>query len=186
MVDQTMPAAVIRFDGLSAQGANEVSFEPDADARTAIAAALEISALKKCRLVGTLRPDGARDWVFEGMLGATVVQPCVVTLEPVTTRIDDPVTRRFVADWEEPEGVEVEMPEDDTSEPLEADVDLARIAIEALSLSLPAFPRRDGAALDETNFAAPGVVPMTDEDARPFAGLASLQDQLKKDDDPQG
>jgi hypothetical protein len=53
-----------------------------------------------------------------GRLGATVVQPCVATLAPVTTRIETGVTRRYLADWQEPEGEEAEMPEDDTTEAL--------------------------------------------------------------------
>jgi uncharacterized metal-binding protein YceD (DUF177 family) len=52
------------------------------------------------------------------------------------------------------------------------------VLTEALSLALPDFPRADGAELGSQVYAADGVAPMTDEDAKPFAGLASLKAKL--------
>ncbi len=52
---------------------------------------------------------------------------------------------------------------------------------EALTLALPLYPRADGADLGEPVFTEPGKRPLTDEDARPFAGLKDLRDRLKKD-----
>lgn len=156
------------------------SFEivPDAATRAALAEDLGLLALRKLRFTGQVLPEGARDWRLEAMLGATVVQPCVVTAEPVTTRIDDPVTRRYLAEMPEPEGDDVEMPEDDSAEPLPDVLDLSAVLAEALALALPLYPRAQGAALEQTVFAAPGVAPLTDEDARPLAGLAALRDRL--------
>lgn len=166
----------------------ETAFElvPDADGRAAVAGALGLDAVKKLRFAGRLVPEGARDWRLEASLGATVVQPCVVTLEPVTTRIDTPVTRLFVADpgLPDPEpGSETEMPEDDSREPLGAVIDLARVMEESLALAVPDYPRAEGVELAEAQFAAPGVAPMTDDDARPFAALKGLRDRLDADKD---
>ena len=127
----------------------------------------------------TLTARGKTDWQLKAQLGATVVQDCVVTLDPVTTRIEEPISRRWVRDLPELEaGDETEMPDDETLEQLGAEIDLGEVMIESLALALPLFPRADGAALDQANFAAPGVAPMRDEDARPFAGLSALRDQL--------
>jgi uncharacterized metal-binding protein YceD (DUF177 family) len=111
-----------------------------------------------------------------------VVQPCVVTAEPVTTRLDETVERRYLADLEEPTGEEAEMPEDDTLEPVPVVLDLSAVLAEALALALPIYPRAPGAALDEAVFAAPGIAPMTDQDAKPLAALAALRDRLSDDD----
>jgi uncharacterized metal-binding protein YceD (DUF177 family) len=159
----------------------ERSFEitPDAEARARLARGLDIMSVRKLRLAGRLVPEGARDWRLEAMLGATVVQPCVLTAEPVTTRIDETVLRRYLADMKDPEGDEVEMPEDDSAEPLPATLDLWAILTEALALALPLYPRAEGAALDNAVFAPPGTEPLTDEQAKPLAGLASLRDKLK-------
>ena len=74
------------------------------------------------------------------------------------------------------------MPDDDTIEPLPDVIDLGAVLAEALALNLPLYPRADGAHLDQAVFTEPGKLPMTDEDARPFAGLAGLRDQLKSED----
>ncbi|EEX10537.1 conserved hypothetical protein [Ruegeria lacuscaerulensis ITI-1157] len=120
--------------------------------------------------------------MLEGHLGATVIQPCVVTLEPVTTRIETPVRRMYLSDWTEPDEPEFEMPEDDETEPLGSEIDPGIVMHEALALALPQYPRKDGAHLDDANFTEPGKQAMTDEDAKPFAGLAGLRDALKKDE----
>lgn len=150
---------------------------PDAAGRAAVAAALGLIALPAFRLQGLLRPAG-KDVVMEAALTATAVQPCSVTLDPVTTRIDEPVTRRYVADWVEPEGDEVEVPEDVTVDPLPQAIDLSEVAVEALALALPLYPRAPGADLGEAVFAPPGVAPLRGADLRPFAGLAALKDRL--------
>ena len=49
---------------------------------------------------------------------------------------------------------------------------------EALSLAIPLYPRAEDATLGEAVFTEPGKQAMTDEDAKPFAGLASLRESL--------
>jgi len=111
-----------------------------------------------------------------------VVQDCVVTLDPVTTRIDQKVRRQYMASYEEPEDAEAEMTEDETIEPLGSSIDPYEVMIEALTLAIPAYPRKEGQELGEAVFAEPGVKPMRDEDTRPFAALSALKEQLKGDD----
>ena len=110
--------------------------------------------------------------------GATVVQDCVVTLAPVTTRIDERVQRRYMTDPPEPDTGEAEMPEDDVEELPQA-LDLGEVMLEALALALPAYPRAAGVELGETVVTRPGAEALTEERAKPFAGL---RDVLKPKD----
>jgi uncharacterized metal-binding protein YceD (DUF177 family) len=151
---------------------------PDVDARAALATELELIGLRKLRFSGQIRAVGKADWRIDATLGATVVQPCVVTLEPVTTRIDERVTRLFLADYVVPEGAEVEMDEDDTIEPLPALIDLDAVMAEALALHLPAYPRTEGVDPVSLDYTEPGKTALGDEDVKPFAGLAALRDKL--------
>jgi len=164
---------IVRLDdGARAPAAFEL--DPGPDARAALAERLGIPAVRKLRFSGRLVPEARRDWRLEADLGATVVQSCVVTLAPVSTRIDEPVERRYLAEIPElPASDELEMP-DDSVEPLPAALDLGAVMAEALALALPPWPRARGAELADGTFAGPGTRPMTDEDARPFAGLAGL------------
>jgi uncharacterized metal-binding protein YceD (DUF177 family) len=142
---------------------------------------LSLLGLKKTRLSGDLRPSGADGWTLQARLGATVVQPCTVTLDPVTTRIETVVTRNYVPEIEAPEDVEVEMPEDDTLEPMPTSIDLASLFLEELALNLPQFPRAPGAELGAAVFTEPGKTAMTDDDARPFASLVEFRKSLEGD-----
>ena len=157
-----------------------VNFElvPDAKALGELASALDLRGLRKLRFKGTLVPSGAKDLTLDATLGATVVQSCVVTGDPVTTRIEERVLRSFVWGMEMPTEDEVEMPEDDTAEPMPPEIDLEAIMAEALSLALPPWPRADGVDPVNLTVSQPGVAPMTDEDVKPFAGLRALKDKM--------
>ncbi len=159
-----------------------VTFAPDQAARTTIALALNLLDLPVFRMAGTVTPEGRHDLRLEARLMARVVQPCSVTLVPVTTQIDEPVLRRYLSDFSQPEGDEVELSEDDSPEPLTDSIDIAAVAIEALALALPLYPRAPGADLSEAVFGPPGAAPLKDADLRPFAGLAALVAQ--RDDKP--
>jgi len=155
--------------------------EPDAAERGALARKLDLLDLKKLRFVGTVSPIGREDWELTGRLGATVVQTCVATLDPVTTRIDTDVERRFVADYEDPAEDEAEMPEDEAAEPLGTTIDPAQVMAEALALALPLYPRKPDVERVVVDVTEPGKRPMTDEDVKPFAGLAGLRDRLNRE-----
>ncbi len=172
----------LRVAALSTRHANRFHLRPDTEGRAAIAADLDLVALRKLDFRGTLQAEGRRDWRLEGQLGATVVQTCVITAEPVTTRIDMPVMRLF---RDEPapgpaaqEGGEAEMPEDDRIEPLGTEIDPGAVMIEALALALPDYPRKPGAALGEDGAlvaSPPGAAPIDEASAHPFAALAALR-----------
>jgi uncharacterized metal-binding protein YceD (DUF177 family) len=174
----------LRVADLAADRAAPFALHPSPEARAALAEALGLPAIRKLRFEGTLAPVGARDWALKGMLGATVVQDCVATLAPVTTRIDEPVTRLYLADAAPlPGGEEVEMLEDDSQEPLPEIIDLALVMEEALALALPAYPRADGAEIGTATAAPKGATPLDEAEVKPFAGLAALRDKLA---DPDG
>lgn len=168
----------LRVSELSQNAPTAFLCRPDATHLKEIAEDLDLSSLRKLSFSGEIAAQGKADWRLTGKLGATVVQPCAVTLEPVTTRIDVPVQRLYQKDYVDIDAPEAEMPEDDTVEPLTAWIDPGAVMLEALALHVPEYPRADGAELGELVVTEPGVAPMRDEDARPFAGLAALKDQL--------
>lgn len=186
--NQTAPATPfshpLRVAALAARKPTRFQLDPDAETRAAIAADLGLLDLPKLRFKGELVPSGSRDFLLNGWLAAEVIQPCSITLAPVPATIAEEVKRRFVANWVEPEGEEVEMPEDDSAEPLPEVIDLGIVATEALALALPLYPRAAGVELGEASFAPPGAEPIAPETLNPFASLASLaslKDKLKGD-----
>jgi len=177
--------SALRVADLPQNRVTQFDLRPNAAQLQAIAAELDLLNLRKLMFRGTIRAVGKRDWQLEGTLGATVIQPCAVTLEPVTTRIDEVVRRRYLADAAAlfPEGEEIEMPEDDSAEPLGPVIDPYAVMTEALALALPLWPRAEGAAIGSVTVTEPGQTPLTSEAMKPFAGLAGLRDQLAKPSD---
>ncbi len=158
----------LRVAHLNPRSPTTFSIRPDAAARAAIAQELDITALSALRFDGSLRPEGGDGWRLTGTLDARVVQPCVVTLQPVVTDLSEQVVRVYSPHLTTPEGEEVEMP-DETLEPLGQFIDLEAAMIEELALALPEYPRAQGADLPETP--AEDTAPDT---RRPFEGLDKL------------
>ena len=159
------------------RGASEFSFDisPTAQEAKALARLLDAQAVRKMRFAGKLLHLDKGGWQLDGQLGATVVQTCVVTLDPVTTRIDLPVHRTWLPQAEPmPHDLVLTADDDDEIEPLGERIDLGLVAIEALALALPVYPRAPGAAVPD-----PGE-DFIDEDPpeKPFAALSALRDKL--------
>ena len=171
---------------LPARKATRFDLTPDADTRAALAAHAGLLALPFLRFRGEVQPKGRSDLRLTATLDAVVVQPCSVTLAPVTTRLTETVERRYLADFADSTGDEVELDGNDTDEPLPEVIDPGQVATEALILALPLYPRAHGAALGEAVFAPPGAEPLVDADLRPFAGLAALRATLAPKPEDEG
>ena len=169
-------ARVIEVRTLSAVDGFDFDIAPTPGETPAIARLLGAEAVRKLRFSGRLSPLDEGGWGLDGMLGATVVQTCVVTLEPVTTRVDQAIRRRFLpgpGSGLRAAELVVDPDEDDEIEPLGERIDLGLVAIEALALALPAYPRKDGAVLAT----APADTAGEDE-PKPFAALAALRGKM--------
>lgn len=62
-------------------------------------------------------------------------------------------------------------------------IDPAAVALETFTLALDPYPRAAGVDFAGANFGPPGSAPLTDEAARPFAGLESLRGRLAGDEE---
>lgn len=173
-----LPRMPFRVAALPTRKPTRFAFRPNAPERKAMADALGLIDLPGFSFVGQLQPDGRHDFRLTAEMTADVVQPCVITLAPVPAHLKDESSRHYLADYTDPEEVEAEIPEDDT-EPLPEEIDIVQVALEALTLALPPFPRAAGAELGEAVFGPPGQEPLRQADLNPFAGLASLAQKLK-------
>lgn len=177
------PSFLFRTGALSHRKPTRFRMIPDAAKRAEIAKDLDLQAIGSLIMEGEILPHGREDFRLEAKLKGDVVQSCVVTLAPVPAQIDDRISRHYQADFALPDADEVEISDNDGSEPLPEVLDLWEVLGEALALALPLYPRAPGAELGEAVFAAPGTAPLRDADLRPFAALAAL---ARKDDTPPG
>jgi uncharacterized metal-binding protein YceD (DUF177 family) len=178
MADPLPVSMPLRTATLGGRKPTRFDFRPDSAKREALALVLGISAISALRFKGEVRALGRSDLMLEAQLEATVVQPCVISLAPVTTKIGEHVLRRYLRDFALPEEDEAEIPEDDSSEPLPDSIDPGAVMTEALALALPDYPRAPGAVHGDMAVAPPGAVPLPDAGLKPFAGLADLAKRL--------
>ena len=150
-----------------------VELEPDEATRQAVASVADVVALPSLKATFDLTRHGAEGLRVEGRVLATVVQNCVVTLEPIESKIDEAVHVVFQPEPGEQPGP---PPDDeihalDTKDPPETlvggAVDLGSLATEFLILGIDPYPRKDDAVFD-----AP---PAGDPASHPFAALAALK-----------
>ncbi|WP_317054502.1 YceD family protein [Roseovarius rhodophyticola] len=183
MTEQTDLSAPLRVADLKPNRDIPFVGVPEPDVLARLATELGLISLRKLRFEGVVRPEGKTDWKVDAHLGATVTQPCIVTLDPVTTRIEEDASWHLMKNWQaqETEGEEIEMPQDDTRAPLSDEIDLMALMQEVLALALPPYPRSTNAQAEDTRVAPPGVAPLTDEEIKPFAGLSELKKRMEGD-----
>ena len=166
--------AIVRIDRLPAAG-RELDVALDADTRQALADELRLSAVElfEARLTVVPLRGGIR---AQGRLTARVVQPSVVTFEPVTQDIDEPIDRVFLP---EPTGhakptpgseVFIDLEDDDFPDHIDGpEVDLSALLVETLALAIDPYPRLPGESLDALGLGSDNGA------GGPFADLAKLK-----------
>ncbi|MCY4151907.1 MAG: DUF177 domain-containing protein [Aestuariivita sp.] len=149
-----------------------------------LADSLGLNSLSRLKFKGAIRSSGTNDWLLEAKLSARVEQPCVASLEPVTTNVAVGVRRLWLENYHYPIDGSAENWDDDSVEPLPETIDLFDILAHELGLAIPAYPRRNDVELIEMTFSDlgsdSGAVSKIDTTRRPFAELASLRDALQQ------
>lgn len=166
--------ASIRLDSMPVAG-RDLEVSPAAEERAAVAAQLGLSSVDRLavRLHAVKFRGGIR---VTGRLTAQVTQPSVVTLEPLTQEIAEPVDRIFLPsgqkDYAGPANAEVfvDLDGEDLPDHFEGnEADLSDLIVETLALAVDLYPRETDATLADTGF-KPDI-----DDASPFALLKALK-----------
>jgi uncharacterized metal-binding protein YceD (DUF177 family) len=169
-----IPDASIRLDSMPAAGRDLALVVGPVD-RLAIAEQLGITAVEKLEVkLHAVRFKGGMR--VTGRLVATTVQPSVVSLEPVTQEIAEPIERVFLPGGEKayagPADAEifVDLEGEDVPDHFEGnEADLSALIIETLALAIDPYPRQPGEALGALRDDGD-----TESDL-PFAGLKILK-----------
>lgn len=165
--------ASIRLDSMPLAG-RDVSIAPDATERAAVAERLGVSSVDRLdvKLHAVKFRGGIR---VTGRLSAAVTQPSVVTLEPISQEIAEPIDRIFLPggekDYAGPANAEVfvDLSGEDIPDHFEGnEADLTVLIVETLALAVDLYPRGEGESLDDL-----GDKPDLDES--PFAALKALK-----------
>jgi hypothetical protein len=146
--------------------------------RAALAERLGITSVEKLevRLHAVRFKGGIR---VTGRLEAEIVQPSVVSLEPVSQSIAEPIDRVFLPGGEKeyagPAGAEifVDLEGADVPDHFEGtEADLSDLIVETLSLAIDPYPRVAGETVADLGVATDEAPPDS-----PFAALGRLKDK---------
>ncbi len=107
-----------------------------------------------------------------GSINAVVVQPSVVSFEPVTTSVSEQFMLVLVPSQKRLKEYEASHPDDDSDVFIDGEYDIGALALEYLSLNLPDRPKLAGENGDSLEF----DVAETSAEPSPFA---TLSDKLK-------
>lgn len=165
---------VVNVRTLPRRGRSE-RYEPDDAAREAISRHCGVDAIEDAAFEAEVAPWKRDGISVKGRVQARVRQACVVSLEPVGSRVDESFAVLLV-----PEGSALASPRrggdaelfldaegDDPPDTFTGDtIDLATVWLEHLTLAIDPFPRAPDATLPE----AAGEKPPS-----PFAALAGLK-----------
>ena len=169
-----------RLVALGAIGEEELAkhIEATAAERSALAARFGLLALD--RLAADLRLARTKDGTLVRVTGrfqADVTQSCVVSLAPVSSRLEESFTLLYTTRSEADRfggEIFVDPDEDDPPEPLPpGGMDLGEAVAEQVALALDPYPRAEGVVLERDRW---GGGPGERQDRpNPFAVLASLK-----------
>ncbi|MEL6289153.1 MAG: YceD family protein [Pseudomonadota bacterium] len=180
--DVVLPAAlgapVLRLSSVAVGDGIDRAISFDAADRAEIAEALEVANIARLAIDVALRPTNKGRISGTMRLRGKIEQACVITLDPVITRIDETVPADFwpagqIARWEGDRGAEAEF-DANTPDPLpivDDRIDLGRLLWETLVVCIDPNPRAGDARMGDVS---------TETDAEraadhPFAALARLR-----------
>jgi len=158
----------IRVEDVPETG-RRVEFAADDSIRTTLAEAAGVNELMRLEATFDLTRHGRSGLHVVGEISATVRQTCVVTLEPISNEVIEPVDLLFAPAGAQT-GLAAKLPVEagDPPEPIIGGmVDLGAVATEFLMLGIDPYPRKPGAVFEAPRSA--------DRDATPFAALAALK-----------
>ena len=147
-----------------------------------IAKNLDLLELKELSFLGQINCIKKVDLKLEATLTAVVTQECVVTLEPVHTKLVTDVERLFVKGWTDTIPSSTETKLETVKEMLTDKINLMTIIVEELSLELPAYPRVEKTTDFLRNLEKPSSKITDKTDHKPFAILSTLKEKMQSKD----
>lgn len=153
--------------------------------QTALCKRLGLDGLRKLKAHVSFALIEKKHVIVSATFSATLVQPCCVTLKPVTTDISADFSITYIENVEEDEGDDEESDDffeekADPPEPLvNEQIDVGAALVEQLALVIDPFPRVKDAVFEGFVSKSKGVPDSEFEKKNPFAALSQLKAKPK-------
>lgn len=155
-------------------GKTEKRILANEEERAALAERFDLKGLSDLKAAMSLTRKGQGESMrltVAGNLTAHIIQQCIISLDPVESRIDAPINAIYDARAEpEPDDRDLDPDIEEFPEPMTGGiVDLGELAAQVLALEIDPFPRREGADADGMQMES------SDGEDNPFAALGKLK-----------
>jgi uncharacterized metal-binding protein YceD (DUF177 family) len=136
---------------------------------------LKIRKLQNFSFQGRLNQSKKKNYELHLSFRATIIQNCVITNEPVKTSLNDKIDRYYLDEYPEPnkESLSLDMRSKDI-ELIHNELDIGAVAIEALCLKIPDYPRKKNVQFHGLTITDSGVKPIDKTLINPFSVLKNF------------
>ncbi|MDG2474660.1 MAG: hypothetical protein P8M50_05195 [Paracoccaceae bacterium] len=137
---------------------------------------LRVKKLKKFSFKGQFIQSSKMNYTLQASLQATLLQPCVISLSTVKIKIDRTIEQYYSV--EEQKNINKSISIDSESieiEQLHRETNIGDIMIEALSLEIPLYPKKNNADFEEITVTEAGIEPLDLAPNNPFLVLKKFQ-----------
>lgn len=166
------------------QNGTHIPFEANEEERAGLAKRFDLLELSSFKGKVAIKPWRRHGLSLEGHFTAEVIQACVTTLEPITSRLSQDFTLHFLpaeminhdAAAAAASEIIVDVQSEDPPEPIEnGQIDVGEAVSEQLAVTIDPYPKKPGATFDGVVDAAP------EEGGKPANPFAALEKLKKKD-----
>ena len=153
----------------------ELTLAPDKEVRADLARRAGVLAVPELEATLKVSPDGRGGAGGRGQAQATVLQTCVVSLDPFDNKVSEPIDIRFApASAARLAGGTIDVGLENPPDPLvDGTIDLAAVVAEYLTLGIDPYPRKPGAVFKPPKQGR-------DKVESPFAALKKLKPRRGK------
>jgi uncharacterized metal-binding protein YceD (DUF177 family) len=165
----------LRIEKISPNGVEEIIHASERE-RQALTERFDLIEIKKLEAKLQVTPEQAgTNYLVKGSLSAEVVQRCVVTLDPLPAKIEQPIHVHFAAPEILATGANERAMDEDDMEPIaNGIIDLGELVAQHLGLGLNPYPRKPDVPPVEIEFGQAA------KPANPFLKLTVLHNKTKE------
>ena len=176
--------ACVDADRATPKTGHRQSFVATAAERQGVAEALDLTNCPILSATFSVRARPGGRYSVSGRIQASIEQACVVTLDPITTQLDEDFAGEFcpASDLAQPSAVEAHFDPDEEDEPMaieDGQLAVGQLVYEHLALAIDPFPRLTGADSMPAEQGPRGArlagAHTPDAKPNPFAVLAKLK-----------
>ena len=141
-----------------------------------LALMLQVEKIKFFSFKGQITLTNKTTAMLRGSFSTRLIQSCVISLSPVRTKIEKAVTLNYeISKFNKRQKSVSVSPNFDEPEQIYEEVNIGDVMLEALSLEIPLYPKKEGINFTGITITDTGIKPLELTRNNPFVSLKGLK-----------